>query len=113
MSGYNDWSAAAQRAYDDAEARRILWDFRLERMAEGPFYDHDTQTLRIPSYCWFEAITPKANAEWKRRGLLFDKPRREWFCKVPTASATDQVAKAHKVFFGIWQCLTPKAEAAA
>ncbi len=89
-----------------AAGARIARDVQLandvKSMHRGPYYDASTGTLRVPSYLYSENTTPRANVEWKRRGLRYDGERQEWFIAVPAERAEDQVRKARAVFDQIW-----------
>ncbi len=87
-----------QNAVDEM---RISREQRRERMQQGPFLKGGE--VRIPSYIFYPRATPKANAEWKRRGLTFDGPAQEWHVAVPAQHAQAQLAKARLLFYQFFQ----------
>jgi ribosomal protein L37AE/L43A len=89
--------AKAEAAIRYRETKRLS-----DKMRQGPYYDDARGELRIPSYFYNPTITPLANAEWKRRGMFFDRDSREWAYPVDPGCAANQVAKAHTVFDRIW-----------
>lgn len=103
-------SPEAQKAKAEAAIRYREQKARVEKMRRGPYYDAERGELRIPSYFYNPTITPRANAEWKRRKMFFDPDAREWAYPVDPSFAADQVTKARVVYDRVWRVSRERAE---
>ncbi len=92
--GYGDY---AQRA---KERSMEVQEFHWNAMRRGPYYREGE--LRIPAYVYDPEISPRANEEWKRRHLRWNRDAKEWRIAIRAEKAEEQVRKARRIFNRFW-----------